>query len=209
MAERPFQPAGTVYGTLMNFASEHAALAAQMNEPPYKAPPRAPVLYVKPANTWSAPGAEIALPVDASEVALGASLAMVLGPRGEVAGYVLVNDLTLPHTSFYRPPVKLNCLDGFLGIAAHMAPAAALDVANLSVEVLVNGELRQRVAFDALVRSPARLLADVAEFMTLAAGDLLMLGCEFERPRAGAGDVVELRAPGLGSLRNTLVREAA
>ena len=33
-----------------------------MNEAPYKAPPKAPVLYVKPANTWSENGATIAVP---------------------------------------------------------------------------------------------------------------------------------------------------
>jgi 5-oxopent-3-ene-1,2,5-tricarboxylate decarboxylase/2-hydroxyhepta-2,4-diene-1,7-dioate isomerase len=47
---------GTVYGTLMNFRGELDALGAQMNEAPYKAPPKAPVLYVKPANTWSENG---------------------------------------------------------------------------------------------------------------------------------------------------------
>jgi 5-oxopent-3-ene-1,2,5-tricarboxylate decarboxylase/2-hydroxyhepta-2,4-diene-1,7-dioate isomerase len=47
-------PAGTVYGTLLNFRAEVDALwAPQMNEPPYKAPPQAPVLYVKTANTWT------------------------------------------------------------------------------------------------------------------------------------------------------------
>ena len=57
-----FTPRGTVYGTLMNFASEHAALSAQMHEPPYLAPPRAPVLYIKPANTWSRSGDAIGVP---------------------------------------------------------------------------------------------------------------------------------------------------
>ena len=52
-----FMPTGTVYGTLLNFKTELAAMQPQMNQPPYKAPPQAPVLYIKPANTWSANGA--------------------------------------------------------------------------------------------------------------------------------------------------------
>ena len=36
-------PQGTVYGTLLNFRSEFDAMAPQMNEAPYKAPPKAPV----------------------------------------------------------------------------------------------------------------------------------------------------------------------
>jgi 5-oxopent-3-ene-1,2,5-tricarboxylate decarboxylase/2-hydroxyhepta-2,4-diene-1,7-dioate isomerase len=53
---------GTVYGTLMNFRGELEALGDKMNEPPYKGPPKAPVLYVKPANTWTENGGAIALP---------------------------------------------------------------------------------------------------------------------------------------------------
>ena len=41
-----WRPTGTVYGTLLNFKTARAAMAAQMNEPPYKAPPQAPVLFV-------------------------------------------------------------------------------------------------------------------------------------------------------------------
>ena len=55
-------PTGTVYGTLLNFRAEWDALGARMSEAPYKAPPKAPVLYVKPANTWSTDGAAIAVP---------------------------------------------------------------------------------------------------------------------------------------------------
>jgi 5-oxopent-3-ene-1,2,5-tricarboxylate decarboxylase/2-hydroxyhepta-2,4-diene-1,7-dioate isomerase len=39
-ATEDFTPTGTVYGTLLNFKAELAALQPQMNQPPYKAPPR-------------------------------------------------------------------------------------------------------------------------------------------------------------------------
>ena len=73
-----FMPTGTVYGTLLNFKAELAAMQPQMNQPPYKAPPQAPVLYVKPANTWSANGASIAVPARVPEVEIGATIAMVM-----------------------------------------------------------------------------------------------------------------------------------
>src|SRR5690606_36545429 len=97
---------GTVYGTLLNFRGELEALAPKMNEAPYKAPPQAPVLYVKPANTWSENGAAIRVPARVPEVEVGASIAMVMKSATEVAGFVLVNDLSIPHESFFRPPVK-------------------------------------------------------------------------------------------------------
>lgn len=201
---------GTVYGTLMNFRAEHEALGAQMGGAPYKGAPQAPVLYVKPANTWTEGGADIVLPRGVDEVAVGASVAMVMQSGTEVAGYVLVNDLTVPHDSFYRPPVKFNCFDGFLAIGDRVrARNEAGDPAVFQLEVRVNGELKQTVRFSELVRPADRLLADVNAFMTLGPGDLLLLGVDAPRPRARAGDRIEIRMPALGTLANTLVAEAA
>lgn len=201
---------GTVYGTLMNFRSELEALGAKMNEPPYKAPPKAPVLYVKPANTWTENGGTIPVPARVPEVAVGATVAMVMKSAREVAGFVLMNDLTIPQPNFYRPPVKFNCLDGFLGIGDRIrARNEAGDPAVFKLEVRINGSLVQTVRFSQLVRPADQLLADVSEFMTLGEGDLLMLGCDAERPRARVGDRIEISMPALGTLANTLVAEAA
>lgn len=209
-----FLPLRTVYGTLLNFRAEMAALAPQMNAPPYKAPPQAPVLYVKPANTWSADGADIPVPAHVPQVEIGATIAMVMKQPGEVAGYVLMNDLSVPHASFFRPPVKFKCLDGFLGVGSRMLRAdEAGDTAQLRLEVRVNGALVQSVDFSQMVRSAPQLLADVSDFMTLGAGDALMLGCDVlrsgKRPLAGVGDRIELNANGLGTLTHTLVAEVA
>ena len=203
-----YVPRGTVYGTLLNFRSECDTLAPQMHEAPYKAPPKAPVLYVKTANTFSPAGAAIAVPARVPEVEIGATVGLVMGARGAVQGCVLLADLSVPHASFFRPPVKFKCLDGFLGLGAEVRP---VDPAAVQIEVRVNGELRQTVRFDpaGLVRPPAQLLADVAEFMTLAEGDVLLLGCDAPRPRARAGDRIELRSAALGSTSHTLVAEAA
>jgi 5-oxopent-3-ene-1,2,5-tricarboxylate decarboxylase / 2-hydroxyhepta-2,4-diene-1,7-dioate isomerase len=200
----------TVYGTLLNFRSELETLGAQVNEPPYGAPPKAPVLYIKPANTWSRNGAAIALPARVAKVEVGATIAMLMKAPGEVAGYVLMNDLSIPHTSYFRPPVKFKCLDGFLGVGDTLLPAAAdVDPSRFRLEVRINGELKQSMNFSQLVRPAAQLLADVSEFMTLAAGDVLMLGVDAGRPLARVGDRIEISADGLGSLSNTLVAEAA
>jgi 5-oxopent-3-ene-1,2,5-tricarboxylate decarboxylase/2-hydroxyhepta-2,4-diene-1,7-dioate isomerase len=201
---------GTVYGTLMNFRGELEALGDKMNEAPYKAPPKAPVLYVKPANTWTENGGRIPVPARVAEVEIGATVAMVMKSATEVGGFVLMNDLSIPHESFFRPPVKFKCLDGFLGIGDRVrARNEAGDPAVFKLEVRINGELKQTVRFSQLVRSADKLLADVSEFMTLGAGDMLMLGCDVGRPRARVGDRIEISMPALGTLTNTLVAEAA
>ncbi len=205
---------GTVYGTLLNFRSEVEAWSPKMNEAPYKAPPKAPVLYIKPANTWSKAGAHIPVPARTPWVEIGATIAMVMKAPGQVGGYRMMNDLSLPHASFFRPPVKFNCLDGFLGIGETLLPAGpGVDPSTFTLEVRVNGALVQTVRFDRLVRNASQLLADVSGFMTLGQGDALMLGCDVlpqgGRPLAQAGDVIEISGAGFGTLTNTLVAEAS
>ncbi len=201
----PFPMTGTVYGVLLNFQAERDALGERMSLPPYQAPPRAPVLYIKPANTWSAHGAAIPVPAHVREVEIGASVRLLMGPAGRLAGCVLMNDLSVPHESFYRPPVRFKCLDGFLGVGSDIVPT---DPDTLALDVRVNGETRQRVDFRGTVRNSASLLADVGEFMTLRAGDVLMLGCAPGRPLARVGDRIEIHAPGFPPQVNTLVAEA-
>ena len=232
----PFLPDGTVYGTLLNFRREAALWAARATEAPYKGAPRAPVLYIKTANTFTPAGGAIALPATAPEVEVGASLGLVMGnfkdfwpnpsakwPQSAinsgvherlsgVAGCVLLNDLSLPHASYYRPPVKYRNLDGFMGVGARVRPLAAIgDLAALALTVRINGQLRQTVELATLVRDAATLLAEVNAFMTLRPGDILMLGTDClddgTRPRARVGDRMEISAPGFEPLVNTLVEE--
>jgi len=222
-----FWPSGTVYGCLLNFRREWLQLGEIMAQPPHKALPQAPVLYVKTANTWSSSGAGIDLPTGSDAVLVGASVAMVMGPRQwhagatnavpTVAGYVLVNDLELPGGNYFRPAVKTKCVDGFLGLGAHcVAPQDAADPAGFALQVHINGDLRQTIHFDDLVRDAATLVRDVDAFMSLRAGDLLLLGCDADRPMAHIGDHIEIAMtdrPAFGVLSNTLmpavVQEAA
>ena len=219
-------PAGTVYGTLLNFRREWDLWAPRMTEAPYKAAPKAPVLYVKTANTFTPCGADIAVP---GEVEVGAALGLVIGDfepnlppaldgqaqaaiNKRVTGCVLLADLSLPHPSYYRPPIKFRNRDGFLGCGPASVPLALADIAALKLEVCVNGQAMQTVDLSTLVRDAATLLADVGEFMTLQPGDVLMLGTDClpdgARPRAKAGDRIEISAPGFAPLHHTLIAEA-
>jgi 5-oxopent-3-ene-1,2,5-tricarboxylate decarboxylase/2-hydroxyhepta-2,4-diene-1,7-dioate isomerase len=222
MSAPPILAAGTVYGVLLNSREEWSAWTTQMDEAPYKAAPRAPVLYVKTANTWSTHGSAIGIPARTPEVEIGASLAMVMGTPAHrvqaakalqhVAGYVLVDDLSLPHASFYRPPVKYKNLDGFLAIGPRFAlPTEVGDPDRVRLEVRIDGTLRQTVDCAQMRRPAAQLIADVSEFMTLRRGDVLLLGLGANRPLAHAGQRIDIRAAGthaLGELTHTLVQES-
>ncbi|CAM5779861.1 fumarylacetoacetate hydrolase family protein [Ottowia pentelensis] len=229
----PWLPRGTAYGTLLNFRREWDLWAPRMSEAPYKAAPRAPVLYVKTANCFAPAGA--AVPVT-GEVELGATLGLVIGDfepntavtdssqaraainsetdgRARVAGCVLLDDLSLPHASYYRPAIRYRNRDGFLVCAPAVTPLREVDLKALRIEARVNGALVQTVELSSLVRDAAALLADVGAFMTLQPGDVLLLGSDClpdgTRPRVRAGDRVEISALGLAPLMHTLVQEAA
>ena len=70
---------GTVYGTLLNHHDALAALGSAVHEPPYKAPPKAQVLYIKPRNTWAGAGDAIIVPAGVDELEIGATLGLVIG----------------------------------------------------------------------------------------------------------------------------------
>lgn len=214
MSLNPYLPGGTVYGTLLNFRREHALWAPHMHEAPYKAPPNAPVLYIKTANTFTPSGRAIPLPGGVSEVEVAASLGLVAGEGGRVAGAVLCNDVAIPHESYYRPPVKVRCVDGFLGVSDAVRPLADLgELAALVLELRVDGVMRQRTALADLVRDAATLWADVNAFQSLRPGDVLMVGTDClddgSRPRVKAGDAVEITATGFAPLVNHFIQEAA
>lgn len=212
----PYMPAGTVYGTLLNFQREHALWAPRMNETPYKAPPQAPVLYIKTANTFTPTGHAIHLPRGVTEVDVSASLGLVAGEGGAVAGCVLFNDVAIPHESYYRPPVKFRCVDGFLGVGREVVSLEAVGglagLSALSLELRVHGVLKHVVSLADLVRDAATLWADVRTFQTLRPGDVLMLGTDClangSRPRAKAGDAVEITVAGFHPLLNHFVQES-
>lgn len=208
----PWTPQGTVYGTLLNFRREWDLWSARMTQDPHKAAPKAPVLYVKTANTFCPAGQDLLLQDGVTEVDIGATLGLVIGAQAQVVGAVLLNDWTVPHTSYYRPPVKFRCRDGFLGLPQQPTPGAVQDWAHLQIDVRRNGEPVQTVQLGDLVRAMPKLLADVNEFMTLQPGDVLMVGTDCladgTRPRARAGDRVEISAPGFASVMTT-VRGAA
>ncbi|MFC7435909.1 fumarylacetoacetate hydrolase family protein [Hydrogenophaga bisanensis] len=207
-----YLPLGTVYGTLLNFRREHALWAPRMQEAPYKAPPQAPVLYIKTANTFTPSGRAITLPRGVTEVEVAASLGLVAGEGGRVAGAVLFNDVAIPHESYYRPPVKYRCVDGFLGVGDALRPLSDLAALEwLVMELRVDGVMRQRTALADLVRDAATLWTDVSAFQSMRPGDVLMLGTDCledgSRPRVKAGDSVEITATGFAPLVNHFVGE--
>jgi 5-oxopent-3-ene-1,2,5-tricarboxylate decarboxylase/2-hydroxyhepta-2,4-diene-1,7-dioate isomerase len=216
-----FQPSSgaTVYGTLLNHREALAALGDQVNAAPYKAPPKAPILYIKPRNTWATSGDVVVVPSDAPALQMGATLGVVMGRAAcklsladamdHVAGYVVMNDISVPHDSFYRPSLRFKCRDGSCPMGAFAARNAVDNPDALAVTVAIDDVVAQQTETGGRLRSVAQLLVDVTEFMTLNPGDILSIGVSAHAPLAHAGQRVTLTIAGVGQIENTLVSEAS
>lgn len=214
----PYRCSGVVYGVMMNDPRSLQALGNKVNSPPYKAPPKAPVLYLKPRNTLAVSGSELRMPAYSEAVKINATLGIVIKQTAcrvnpaeamnYVAGYIIVNDACLPLDSYYRPSVRHIARDGFCPMGPCVVPASAIPNPDaLAVLVYVASQLVYKASTAGMVRPVATLLSDVTDFMTLKAGDILMLGATEAAPLARAGQQVAIEIEGLGRLENTVVVE--
>jgi 5-oxopent-3-ene-1,2,5-tricarboxylate decarboxylase/2-hydroxyhepta-2,4-diene-1,7-dioate isomerase len=208
----PYRLSGAVYCALLNHRSALAALGEAASRPPYGAPPRAPVLYIKPRNTLAVSGSVVRIPAGTPELEVGACVGLVIGRTAcrvsesraldYVAGYLIVADVSIPHSSYYRPSIRFKARDGYCPLGpAVTARAAVANPDALTLRTYLDGALVQTASTADLIRPAGRLLADVTEFMTLAPGDVLALGAAAPAPRASSGRTVSIEADGLGSLR--------
>lgn len=207
----------TVYGVLLNDRATVTRLSPQFDSAPYKAAPKAPVLYIKPRNTFAAADAAVAVPAEPGEVRLDATIGLVIGKSAtrvsvddalsHVAGFVVVSDVTLPHENYYRPAIRQRDRDGFCPISRLFNDEAGFDLDNATLSILINGERAYERSFANLMRPASQLIADVTEFMTLAVGDVLLLGPGEASPVACPGDQIRIAVPGLGELSHSVVEE--
>jgi 5-oxopent-3-ene-1,2,5-tricarboxylate decarboxylase/2-hydroxyhepta-2,4-diene-1,7-dioate isomerase len=209
-----------VYGTLLNHRTALQELGDAASQPPYNAPPRAPVLYLKPRNTLAGDGDPVAVPAGTAELEVGACLGLVIGRAAcrlaeasaldYVAGYLIVNDVSIPHRPYYRPSISSKARDGFCPLGPTVvARSAVADPDDLGIRVLVDGRVQQESSTAQLLRPVRKLLADVTEFMTLSPGDVLAVGAAAPAPRVRAGQRACIEIAGVGRLENPFVAEPA
>lgn len=215
----PFRLTGTVYGTLLNHASARDALGEAVNAAPYKAPPQAPVLYVKPRNTLVGPGTAVQVPAECKSLEIGACLGLIIGRPAcrlslanaldHVGGYAIVSDISVPHASYYRPALRYKARDGFCPLGAFVPREVVSDPDRLQIDTYIDDARVASASTAGNLRSVAQLLVDVTDFMTLVPGDILATGVAAPAPQARAGQSVRIEIAPLGSLSHTLVAEAA
>lgn len=131
-----------------------------------------------------------------------------------IFGYVLMNDFTARdiQRAEAKAAGKSKDFDGSYSIGPCIVTRDALPVhAGVALRAVLNGELQSQDNTRSMQIPFEQLLAYVSRSCTVHAGELLAsgtfaLGCGFELGRMLAdGDVVELQADGLGTLRNTVL----
>ena len=199
---------GTVFAAALNHHSQIDAWRDAFQHPPYGAPPKSAVWFIKPRNTVIASGEAIRHP--AGETVLsGATVALIVGKtarrvsvkdaRNYIAGYALANEVSLPEESFYRPAIREKCRDSF----CPLGEAAAIgNIDDLTIITEINGREADRWHTRDLQRSAAELLSALSEFATLQPGDAILIGTPQQRVALLPGDRVRIAAAGLPPLEN-------
>ena len=192
--------------------------------------PADPVFFVAPGSAVIGPEAPIVLPdVAPDRVDYEIELAIVIGQCGasipeaealsHVAGYTLANDVSardIQSQAMTGPQFELGHakgMDSFKPLGPALVTADEFELPlDIHLETRVNGEIRQDARTTEFVHSPERCIAYISRFMRLDAGDVIITGSpsgvgHFQNLFLKPGDVVELTADKIGTLRNPVTRE--
>lgn len=198
---------GHIYGVALNDLQQRDALAQAFEAKPYQAPPLAPVVYMKPRSSLAC--TTIVMP-PVGPLAAAASLAVLVArdasrvSEGEaldcIGAVCLAVDLSLPQESYYRPAIAQKNGDGRLLLGEMTAPLMPDEIVTI-----IDGRVAHGWRLDRLVRPVPRLIADLSDFMTLRAGDVLLVGLPGDCPHILGGRHLRVTAGGLPTVEARFV----
>ncbi|HET7388623.1 MAG TPA: fumarylacetoacetate hydrolase family protein [Nocardioidaceae bacterium] len=185
--------------------------------------PAEPIFFTKTPTSVIGPGATIDPHPDLTTcLDYEAEICVIIGRTARcvkpedaydhVWGYVLLNDVTARDLQRDRKQWFLGkSLDTFSPMGPWAVTADEVDPRNIEIESLVNDEQRQKANTTDLIFDIPTLIADLTRGITLEPGDLIAtgtpagVGVGFDPPRfLKSGDVVRVKAAGLGELVNTV-----
>lgn len=179
------------------------------------APDDLPLFFLKPSSSVIGPGDPILLPLDlAEEVHHEAELAVVIGSvlsratpteaADAVFGYTCANDVTARDLQEREQQwFRAKGFDTFCPLGP--AITTDLDVSDVAVRCLVNGEVRQDGTTADLLLGVPELLAAVSQVMTLLPSDVVLTGTPAGVGPLHAGETVGVEIAGIGALLNPVV----
>lgn len=181
--------------------------------------PTKPEIFYKPITALQDPGGPIVIPPGSKDLHYEAEFVIVMAKRaskvsaaaapGFILGYTCGNDVSdrnwqngtidsAPDLQWWRAK---GC-DTF----APLGPCIAigLDYPKSSIELRLNGEVKQKQMISDLIFGPPEIVSFVSQYVTLMPGDVIYTGTPGQTSAMKAGDVVEVEISGIGLLRNTV-----
>lgn len=205
----------TFYAAGLNYRQHVIEVAHKRGEAP-KFPPEADVGY-RANNALIADGEAIVIPSDATEaVQYEGELVVVIGKRCRqvseaealeyVFGYTIGNDVS--ERTWQRGDRTLwraKNTDTFKPMGPWIV--TGLDPAALDVTVRLNGRVVAEYRVADAIFSVQTFISRMSRYLTLYPGDVVWMGTDGAPENMRHGDLVEVDIPGIGVLRNPVVRE--
>ena len=186
--------------------------------------PDAPTFFTKGPDTVIGPYDDIAYDEAVSEKwDYEAEIVVVIGRTGRsipvesamdhVFGYCLANDISQRDLQRRHGGqwLKGKSIDRSMPLGPWITLRDDVDLPGVMLDCELNGELMQHASASEMAFSISELIAELSMGMTVRAGDVLLTGtpsgignARTPPVRLKAGDVVKVRASGLGELVNTL-----
>ncbi len=185
-----------------------------------------PLLFGIPPSSIIGPDDQIEIPAIAKNIDWEVELGIVIGPRARnvrydvaldhVIGYTVVNDVSARDPEITGGQLfRGKAFDTFKPMGPCIVTVDELsDAADLSLRLLVNGEVKQDSTTANLIHGVRKLIEFCSETFTLEPGDVIAsgtpggVGASRKPPEfLKHGDEVIAEIAGIGSLRNT-VRDA-
>jgi 2-keto-4-pentenoate hydratase/2-oxohepta-3-ene-1,7-dioic acid hydratase in catechol pathway len=205
----------TFYAAGVNYREHVTEMAHRRGVKP-EFPPQADVGY-RASNALVATDEAIVIPKDATdEVQYEGELVVVMGKRckrvseaealDHVFGYTIGNDVS--ERTWQRGDRTLwrgKNTDTFKPMGPWIV--TGLDPDALHVTIRLNGKEMFSYAVKDAIFGVRQFISRMSEYLTLHPGDVLWMGTDGATENMKDGDLVEVEIPGIGVLRNPVVRE--
>lgn len=186
-----------------------------------------PTIFLRIPESQAAHGSPLLLPPESSQFDYEGEIAVVIGRAGRrirpehawdhIAGYSCYNDGSLRdwqaasnQWTAGKNFTRTGAFGPWLVTADEIAPGETMNLVTR-----LNGQVMQSASTDLLIHGIPELLAHISTFATLDPGDVIVTGTPggvgFKRQPPvfmQPGDVVEVEVDWIGTLRNTIAREA-
>ena len=215
---------------ILMIAINYGSHSREQNEKP----PEEPYVFTKFRNALVGPTDLIIIPKISKEVDWEAELAVVIGKKGKyipkdeamsyVAGYSVANDVSFRDRQYWKNLstkstlgsnwFKGKGLDNALPLGPWLVTRDEINNPySCEISLTVNGITRQKSLVEDMLFKIDELIEYVSGGVTLRPGDIICTGTPMGVaaftgvPYLKAGDLVEARISGIGSLKNPVIAE--